>query len=459
MKKLLTFALLLFVSALLAAEKRPKYICLFIGDGMSVPQRMIADEYASHTDHGPLTINNLKYQAMTTTKCADKLVTDSAASATAIACGEKTNYCYLGVDPTGERKLVSCAEVAHQKGKKVGIVTSVIINHATPGGFYAHRKNRSMYYGIGLDLIASGFEYFAGGGFGGHHDKKDDKDYKGNIYDLAAQAGYTVCRDKESFEGLKAGEGKVLAVGFNGSEGNLPFAIDGQEKYPTLEEMTSKGIELLDNPNGFFMMVEGGEIDHCGHANDAAANMNEVLAFDNAVRVAVAFSEKHPDETLIIVTGDHETGGMTMGFAGGGYAFSIELLTAQKCSAAKFNTYYAEARKAKADFNFEDAKILLNKYFSFKFEGDAKQDRLVVRPNELKTLEEAFNKDQAAKSPTTANLTAAARVLLSTKSGIGWSTNQHTALPTLTTSQGACAEIFTGLRDNTDISKKIKSLL
>ncbi len=459
MRKLLAFTMALFALALFAAENKPKYIFLFIGDGMSTPQRMIANEYASHTEHGPLTINTLKYHATTYTAAANTLITDSAAAATAIACGEKTNYLSLGVDTTGERKLESCAEVAHKKGRKVGIVTSVIINHATPGGFYAHRKNRSMYYGIGLDLIASNFEYFAGGGFGGHHDKKDDPEYKGNIYDLAAKAGYKVCRDKASFEALKAGEGKVLAVGFNGNENNLPFAIDGQEKVPTLEAMTAKGIELLDNPNGFFMMVEGGEIDHCGHANDAAANMEEVMAFDNAVRVALAFAEKHKDETLIIVTGDHETGGMTMGFAGGGYSFSIDLLTKQKCSAAKFNYFYSEARKAKKDFNFEDAKALLNKYFSFKFEGDVKQDRLVVKPNELKTLEDAFNKDQTAKSPTTTNLTAAARVLLSTKSGIGWSTGSHTALPTLTTSQGACAEIFTGLRDNTDISKKIKSLL
>jgi len=148
-----------------------------------------------------------------------------------------------------------------------------------------------------------------------------------------------------------------------------------------------------------------------------------------------------------------------MGFAGGGYSFSIELLKAQKCSAAIFNSYYAEARKAKEDFNFEDAKVLLNKYFSFKFEGDPKKDKLVVKPNELKTLEDAFNKDQEKKPPTTAALTSAARVLLSTKSGIGWSTGSHTALPTLTTSQGVGAELFTGLLDNTDISKKIKSLL
>jgi len=458
MKKLLTLTLVFCALMLSAAENKPKYIFLFIGDGMSTPQRMIANEYAKRTDHGPLTINTLKFHATTYTASSNALVTDSAAAATAIACGEKTNNGTLGLTPAGDRKLVSSAEIAHKNGKKVGIVTSVIINHATPAGFYAHRKNRSMYYGIGLDLIDSGFEYFAGGGFGGHHDKKDDKDYKGNLYDLAAKAGYKVCRDKASFEALKAGDGKVLAVGI-GSENNIPYAIDGQDNVPTLEAMTAKGIELLDNPNGFFLMVEGGKIDHCGHANDAASNMEEVMAFDDAVRVAAAFAEKHKDETLIVVTGDHETGGMTMGFAGGGYSFSIELLKMQKCTAEKFNRYYADARKAKPDFNFEDAKALLSKYFSFKFEGDVKADRMVVKPNELKTLEDAFKKDQAMKPPTTAALTSAARVLLSTKSGIGWSTNQHTALPTLTTSEGVGAELFTGLLDNTDISKKIKSLL
>ena len=143
--------------------KSPKYVFVFIGDGMSTPQRMVADEFSRESGRGPLAMNSLPYQSTTRTRAANALITDSAAAATAIACGEKANNCSLGVAPDGTR-LESVAEVAHKKGMKVGIMTTVTIVHATPAGFYAHRKSRGEYYNIALDLIDSGFEFFAGGG-------------------------------------------------------------------------------------------------------------------------------------------------------------------------------------------------------------------------------------------------------------------------------------------------------
>ncbi|MBR4675702.1 MAG: alkaline phosphatase [Victivallales bacterium] len=445
MKKRLFFLLLGLV--LLTQAASPKYIFLFIGDGMSTPQRMIADEFAQKAGHGHLTMNTLHYSATTRTCSASSLVTDSAAAATAIACGEKTVNGRIGMSADGERKLESCAEVAHQKGKKVGIITSITINHATPAGFYAHRKSRGELYRISLDLVASNFEYFGGGGFANKHDDTKDSEYKGNIFDLAAAAGYTICKDKESFFALPPKVDKLIAVAGNGG---LPFAIDGQESAPTLADYTRKGIEVLDNPNGFFFMIEGGEIDHCGHANDAASNLCEVLALDDAVRVAMEFYEKHKDETLVIITGDHETGGMTMGFAGTGYNLYMERLANQKCSIRRFNEIINDAKKAKPDFSFEDAKPLLTKYFNFAFEGDVKENPMVVTEKELASLEEGFKAGKLAN---------AARLLISAKSGVGWTSGAHTALPVLTTSQGVGAELFTGFIENTDISKKIKSLL
>ena len=162
MKKFLLFVLVAAVT-LTVCGKEAKYVFLFIGDGMSTPQRMIADEFSRKAGHGNLALNTLHFHATTRTCSANSLVTDSAASATAIACGAKTNNGMVGVDPEGNR-LQSVAEVARDHGKKIGIITSVTLNHATPSGFYGHRRSRSEGYALGLDLIASKFDFFGGGG-------------------------------------------------------------------------------------------------------------------------------------------------------------------------------------------------------------------------------------------------------------------------------------------------------
>ena len=445
MKKL-SFLILLVVCTCALYGKNPKYVFLFIGDGMATPQRMVADEFSRKMGRGQLALNTLPCHATTRTNSSNSLVTDSAAAATAIACGEKTRSGRVGMDSTGKRKLESVAYVAKRKGKKVGIVTSVTLNHATPAGFYASRPNRSQYYAIGLDLVNSGFDYFGGGGIRQNDDKKAPE-YKGDIYKLAVEAGYKVVRDKSGLQALRPGEGKVLAVG---ATGQLPYSIDGRKDVATLADYTAKGIELLDNPNGFFMMVEGGAIDWCGHANDAGGNLHEVLALDDAVRVALKFAEKHPDETLIIVTGDHETGGMTMGFAGTGYAVYMERLTHQKCSHIVFAEKVKAARKVKNDFSFADAQKLLTENFGFKFTGDPQKDPMVVNEKELKVLQDGFKEN---------NLPNAARIVMAGKAGIGWTSGTHTALPVLTTSQGPGSELFRGFIENSDIAKKIKTLL
>ena len=447
MKRLLLPLLCLALCLLAQADtSHPRYVFLFIGDGMSIPQRSIAEEFSKQVGRGPLAINSLPMQALTRTSSANAIITDSAAAATAIACGEKTGNGQLGLSADLSRKLVSCAEVARDNGRKIGIITSVTINHATPAGFYAHQPSRGLMYRIGLDLIASDFDFFGGGGFSGQHDKKDDEIYKGNLYELAQEAGYKVFREKEEILSMPANTGKALALY---GEGGLPFAIDGQAECPTLADFTRKGIELLDydNPNGFFMMVEGGAIDYRGHANEGAGNIKETLAFDDAVKVALEFAEGHKDETLIVVTGDHETGGMTQGFANAGYGLNLALLDNQKCTPETFNGRIKSAKKANPDFSFEDAKELLARDFGFRFEGDGV---MAIRENELKELQEAYGKD---------DLGSAARRIIQNKAGIGWSSGNHTALPVLTTAIGPGMELFSGMLENTDLAKLLKSLM
>ena len=437
-KKLFLFTLLFFCAVLCATP--PKYVFLFIGDGMATPQRMIGEEFSRRIGRGRLAINTLPYHGTTRTASANALITDSAAAATAIACGEKTNNGMIGMNPKRE-KLVSVAEFAHARSKKVGIITSVTLNHATPSGFYGHRKSRGEYFNLGCDLVNSNFEFFGGGGIAKYAQGGQD------VYVMAEKNGYKVVTGKAGMASLRPGEKAICLA--KSKDGAMPYALDMDNETPTLAQITGKAIEMLDNPNGFFIMVEGGAIDWAGHANESAANLFDVLALDDAVKVALKFYEAHPEETLIIVTGDHETGAMTMGFAGSGYNLKLELLTNQKCSIGVFNSKLQAAKKAKADFNFEDAKKLMSENFGFKFTGSA-SDPMFIKPAELQMLEKAYNSGK---------LHNACRIVMNNKAGIGWNSGNHTALPVLTTSIGCGAEKFTGFFENTDISKRLKSIL
>ncbi|MBO5923435.1 MAG: alkaline phosphatase, partial [Lentisphaeria bacterium] len=394
MKKLLStlFAMwVLTVSLVLtAAELKPvKYVFLFIGDGMSIPQRMMAEEYSKRIGQGKLFINSMPYQAVTTTHSANEFITDSAASGTAIACGEKTINGCIGMDKTRKRNLTSTAKVAKAAGRKVGIITSITINHATPASFYANNPSRSNYYAIALDLVNSNFDYFGGGGAAQNNDKKS-KLYKGDIYDLAAQAGYKVAHGKKAIRAIQPGSGKVFAVG---AKSALPYAIDRTAEDMPLADFVKHAIQHLDNEKGFFIMTEGGRIDPVCHSNDAATVMHEIIDFDNAVKAAFEFAKKHPAETLIVVTGNHDTGGLTLGFAGTGYKSYLENLQYQKCSSVKLAYDIKDLADKKGKLVFDDIKKVLADKFNMYTQADknAVSKQLILNNKELKEIETAFN--------------------------------------------------------------------
>ena len=465
MKKILF--LVLAAIAVSAFAGKPKYVFLFIGDGMSVPQRMTAEEFSRKSGAGPLAMNAMPFSAMTRTCSADSLVTDSAAAATAIACGTKTKNHYSGVDPEGE-PVYSSAAAAKKAGVKVGIVTTVTITHATPAGFYAHRKNRGDAYGISLDLADSGFDFFAGGGLDvTEKNSTNHTQYAehGEAYEYVRSKGYKIVETKDQFLALKPGDGKVFTKFTNGA---LESMIDADGSQPTLAEMVAKATEMLDGESGFFIMAEGGRIDWAGHGNDAATNLRDVLALDEAIKVALKFQDKHPDDTLVVVTGDHETGGMSMGFAGTGYALYMDRLVNQTMSVGKFEGNVDAAFKANPNLSFDDVKPIIAEAFGFKFEGDAKKDGMVLTEAELKGIVAAFDHDvEFHKSKIEENskydgekrylLGGECRVVMSHKCGIGWSSGAHTAMPVLTTAKGRFAEQFSGFIENTDISRIMKA--
>lgn len=448
--------------AMADSGKSVKYVLLFIGDGMGLPQRAATQQFLGRKLH----IDTMPAQGITTTYANDRFITGSAASATAIASGVKTNINYIGVDPQF-RPVKTVAEMAKDKGMKVGIVSSVSIDHATPAAFYAHVKTRKMYHEIDCQLAQSDFDFFGGGGLKDPQGKKS-KEPLGDALKMAKDNGFRVVTDKADFMALKPGDGKVLAWNANLPDGKaLPYAIDMTEKDITLPEFTAKAIEMLDNPDGFFLMVEGGKIDWACHANDATTSVTNTIAFDNSVKIGLDFLAKHPDETLVVVTGDHECGGLTLGFAGTKYSSYYDVLGAQKVSFQKFTDEVIPAFKKKGG-SFADMKPVITKYFGLKFKGDSKKDRLVLAPYQVKQIETAFNRSMKGEKVSSEEyllygdydpLAMALTHTLNHNSGLAWTSYKHTGVPVSTSAAGVEQNLFNGSYDNVDIALKLMTAM
>ncbi|SDL15924.1 alkaline phosphatase [Maridesulfovibrio ferrireducens] len=445
-----------------------KYVFLFIGDGMGMPQRIAVESFTGEQ----LVMNSFQAQGMTTTYAADRFITGSAAAATSIACGQKTNIGMLGMGPQ-QRNVKSLAEMARDNGKKVGIVSSVSIDHATPAAFYAHVPTRGQYYDIDVALSESNFDFFGGGGLKDPaNKKKNTKNFKGNALELIKNAGYKVVTDKDEFMSLKPSDGKVISWNeWLQDSKALPYSMDMRPQDITLPDFTKKAIEMLDNPKGFFLMVEGGKIDWACHANDAAAFIHNTVSFDNSIAEAVEFAKKHPSETLIVVTGDHECGGLTLGFAGTKYGSYYSALKPQDVSFQKFTDEVVKLWKDehKGDMNFDDFKPTITHFFGLKFEGDPKKDPMVVKNYQVAMLKDAYirtMKGDECKSPELYNmyggydpLTTTITHVLNNNAGLGWTSFKHTGVPVATSAMGVGASSFNGYYDNTDIAFKIMSVM
>lgn len=310
------FGLLLVCATLAYGTQAPKYIFLFIGDGMGFNHVEASQIYAEKvgTDTGERSLLFPTFPVMTQvcTRSASHLITCSSAAATALATGEKTTNYVIGMDAKKQHGLKSLARQLKGKGYKIGIITSASIDHATPGGFYASQPDRSMYYEIGVDAANSGFDFFGGAGLLQPRSKRNAS--APCLYDLFHQKGYTMYRGMDAYNRSHVKD-KVLLFPTDTVSGSLKYALDRSEKDLGLPDLTKA---CLDNfaetaKKGFFMMVEGGKIDWAAHAHDAATVVTETIDFDQCIRLAYEFYKKHPDETLILVTADHETGGLGIG--------------------------------------------------------------------------------------------------------------------------------------------------
>jgi alkaline phosphatase len=460
--------------------KAPKYIFYLIGDGMASPQINMAEAalLASQTPCekdtvgiAHLNLRQLNAAGMANTHAQNRYITGSAAAATALATGHKTSINTIGMDPAKEKPYASIAEMAKQKGMKVGIVTSVSIDHATPAGFYAHVAERNMYEEIGNQLLTSDFDYFGGGSVRWNSRKTltTAQEYS----KAAAEKGFTYVDTRQAFEALNSKSGRVIATlnmlgeGGDVSDGSsLPYTIDqpnlDKENQIYLADFVRKGIELLDNEKGFFMMIESGKVDWGCHANDAVAACHEVLTLDKALGVILDFMQKHPNECLVVVTGDHECGGLTLGFSGTHYESSFKLLKAQKISYVKF-AQRVKSWKEKGTMSFKKAMKVVAKNFGLG-------GKIKLSTYETNLLRQAFKKSMGGElkslpkevvqlrygyyDPFTVTITH----ILANKAGINYASYSHTAVPVPVFAKGQGAALFNGYYDNTDIPKKIANI-
>lgn len=418
-----------------------KYVFLLIGDGMGPNQVSITNQALAAQGEQPLSFTDFPVQGELITNNVLGKTTDSAAAATAMATGTKTGNTILGQDPDGVR-LTTVAETLRDRGMKIGVLTTVSLDHATPAGFYAHTEKRTNYEDITGCLFISGFDYFAGGGFHGDTD----------LTAPAKTNGYALTVGEAEADGAPAG--KLISIGssLKGDKGLQMAAdagVDGREGL--LARNLRRGIDRLDGDSGFFIMTEGGRIDVACHYHDAGDMYREVLDFDRAVREAVAFYQAHPAETLLLVTADHETGDMQL------TSGDPRVLAKQTVSCDLFDETSVPAFRA-AKTPFETA--LPDIVSAFGLERLTAEETAYLKTAYRHTiLDNLTGKELAEKYGSYEAVTSAAANLVAQRAGMAFLSDGHTGSNVTVYAMGPGAEQFSGIHENTFVHDGILAAL
>lgn len=378
-----------------ANNSKAKYIFLMIGDGMGHAQIALTESYLSYKagklGGEQVSFTEFPVYGTCTSHSMDYSVTCSSAAGTAIACGQKTNNNYIGVDVNG-KPLESIATTLKNEGYKIAITSNVQVNHATPGAFYAHQIDRNYYYDIAAEIPNSGFEFFAGSGFQEPRGQKGEN--REHVGEVIERNGYQVCYGMDEYNAVKDSTDKIVFIQESGRKEDTDFYVsNGKDDADiSLAEMLNLAVDFLGDEDPFFIMCEGGEIDWAAHENLTMETVRQILDFEKAVNVALEFYNRHPEETLIIITADHETGGAVLGqgFEWIPENFRWDLIEAQW-----------EESKGKNPLPFKQNKAL---------------------------------NDRAQ---------------------IGWTTSNHTGAPVPVFAKGKGAEAFMGRMDNSEFKNKI----
>lgn len=456
MKKLIIIAILLAVTTFVNAQK---YVFLFIGDGMGQSDVDLYEAYLAEKDGKEgfvqSNISKIPLLSMCTTHCKNRRITDSGAAGSAIACGQKFNVGEIAYSETGNQPK-SIAKVAKEKGMKVGIISTAPMNHATPASFYANQPTRKNYYQIGLQLSESNFDFFGGGGLLKQTgNKKDEKD----LMTIYQESGYLTFTSLKAIASMKSHNNKVIFTNETlDRDASIPYKID-REDAPnnSLAEIVETAIIHLDNPKGFFMMVEGGKIDYAAHDNDAGSIIGEMEDFDNAIAEAYKFYLQHKNETMIIITADHETGGVSLGIADNGYESDFGILSKQKMSMSKFGTIIKKQTKNEENVSLKEYTDLASKYF-MGIEMDFSADEQAILNEAYAAINAKSNraKDEAKSKYNGNNPMAYAFCqIMNRRASVGFTTNAHTCAKVPVYAVGTTTPIL----DNTEIFGVIKSFI
>lgn len=459
-KRFFSIVSLLCVALYVMAEGRAKYVFFFIGDGMGVNQVYTAETYLAAVE-GRIGIKELcfpsfPYSAYVTTYSATNGITDSSAAGTALACGHKTKNGAEGVLKDLVTPITSIADWAHASGAAVGIATSVTVDHATPAAFYAHVASRSMNYEIGTQLTKSEFDFFAGSDF-----SKPNNPTEGgpDLYQQAKDNGFTIARGYKDYQKKNKKSQKMILLqpeeASKRDRGSIPYAIDRTKDDLSLCDITRAGIHYLmskqGQKDGFFFMIEGGKIDYADHSNELTF-ISELIDMDDAVKVAYEFYQQHPDETLIVVTADHDTGGIVPGR--GSYNLHLDVVAHQRMSIGKLGRELHALHEKHGDkYNWDLVKAFLAENFGF-------WDKVPVNEEQTKRIENAFNKIMAGKGQDTQSLyqrdnelAQTVKTVINECARIGWGTGSHTNSYVPCFAVGVGADGIHGRIDNTDIPK------
>ena len=462
MRNRLSIILLMFLFALtLSAQGKAKYVFYFIGDGMGVNQVNAAETYLGALQGRigiePLCFPSFPYSAFVNTQSATNGVTDSAAGGTALACGQKTKNGTLGMLKDLTTSVSSIADWARNSGAAVGITTSVAIDHATPAAFYAHVKERHEQYTIGKQLVESANDFYAGSDF----TIPTDPEYpNGNtLYEEANSKGFTIARGYADYQNKAANAKKMILLqseeASKADRYSIPYALDRKDGDLTLTDITRAGVDFLmkkqGEKNGFFMMIEGGKIDWACHANDLAF-IPELIDMDNAVKVAYDFYKQHPDETLIIVTADHETGGIVL--SRGLYEINLAAVGNQRITIEKLGKELHKMHDVKGDkLVWDDVKTFLAENFGFWDKISLTDEQTQRLESSFKKIMDGTSKDQRTLYQNDDELAVTVRSIMSECAQVGWHVTSHSNGYVPCFAIGVGAEQIHGRIDNTEIPK------
>ena len=456
MKRLMLTLSVLLIS-FCALAQTPKYVFYFIGDGMGANSIQLTEMYLASIQGKlgiePLCFSQFPVATMSTHYSANNNVTDSAASGTALATGYKTKNGYLGVDPD-KKPLRNMAEMAKAKGQKVGIVTTTGVNHATPGAFVAHQPDRGMYYEISQDMIANGFDFYGGAALYGENSRPESP-----LRPQFEAAGYTICNPQEFQAGWRDMK-KVLMLPGPGQ--SITYSIDAvndtpehQADHVTFKQLVESAVTFLmkDNKKDFFLMAEGSEIDHANHSHDAATCIQEVIDFDEGIKVAYEFYKKYPKQTLIVITADHETGSLTLGPR---KPEDLALLSVQKHSMNVLSSMLKQRMEERQDvLSWKEIQDFLRKELGL-------WDTVKMSWENEKALRDIYEETVAKRKAGSvkdlyadnAKIVAAAIGLLNQKARVSW-VSGHSSGYVPVFAIGVGAEQFSHKTDNTQIARDL----